>query len=171
MEIEPIDKREPVSTNDFFLRLRQLYPINLIYYPGSGRDGKLFGAFQESEVVLLDDELLHDRDLSVEGPWIRKNSYLYSSMQYKPFVFADYNHAPFRDEVFDAVFINCNYTDEEGFSDMLRTLKVGGLVIFGDVFLNDFADEDLDRLEDVELSFSNMNAGRFNPWLVAKKTR
>lgn len=163
------DSRDPVPTEEFLRRLRELYPINLIYYPGSGKDSKLFGPFQEQEVVLLDDQLLHQRNLNVEGPWIKEHSHLYSLMQHKPFVFADYNYAPFKDGVFDAVFINCCYTEDEGFNEMLRTLKVGGLVIFGDIFFNAFADEDLDRLEEIELPFRNADAAEFRPYIVAKK--
>ncbi len=172
MESEPTDTREPVSTKNFFLRLRQLYPINLIYYPGSGRDTKLFKAFEKHEVVLLDDDGLNDWDKTHQGDWTNRGlTGLYYTMQREPFVFADYRQAPFRDEVFDVVFINCNYTDESGFRDMLRTLRVGGLVIFGDIFLNHFPDEDLDRLEEVKLPFRNIEASKFRPFLVAQKVK
>lgn len=76
---------------------------------------------------------------------------------------------PIKDGVFDAVFVNCCYTDEEGFRDMLRTLKAGGLVIFGDIFLNEFYDEDLDQLEEIELPFRNSEAGTFRPFYVGRK--
>lgn len=170
MENEPTDTREPVSTEEFFVRLRQLYPLNLIYYPGSGRDTRLFSAFKKHEVVLLDDDGLHDWNKAYDEIWTnRGHTELYYAMQNEPFVFADYRKAPFKGETFDAVFVNCCYTDEEGFRDMLRTLKVGGLVIFGDIFLNDFYDEDLDQLEEIELPFRNSEAGTFSPFYVGRK--
>lgn len=170
METQPIDIREKVSTEEFFLRLRKQFPINSIYYPGSGNDGRLFKFFQESEVFLLDNDNIHNLEtpVNIRSKKIRGSFFLYL-MRNKPFVFAHQSFSPFRDETFDAVFYNDNHSTPQDFKDMVRVLKVGGLMIVGEVCVGEISEEDDDRLEKVELPF--INTDPYKPFVIRQKVR
>ena len=105
----------------FFHELKNRYQISLIYYPGCWNDRILDNYFKRNEIVYLDDDKASARyNVSVIG------SYGYYQR------FGVFGHSPFKDEVFDAVFHHDNDADKEEFSDILRVLKSGGIIIHSD---------------------------------------
>lgn len=109
----------------FLKKLRETYPIGLIYYPGSGSNTSLEENFSRSEIICLDSDRneLYKRD---------SMSRIQKGNEPAKRVTASYGNSPFKDEVFDAIFFEDNHAEPEDFEEMLRTLKPGGLVIAGD---------------------------------------
>lgn len=95
----------------FYDELRTLLPKKpLIYYPASASDDHLKTFLPDARVIHLDSD---------PGCPIPEEQ-----------IVADYNRSPFKDEVFDAIYYKDNHADNIGFKEMLRTLKIGGLIIF-----------------------------------------
>lgn len=115
---------QPVTDYLFFKRLRELYPINTVYYPGCGSDKQLEDIFAKNEIIYLDDgdRILFIADASGE---------IERGIKTAGRATANYGHAPFKDEVFDALYFKDNHADAREFEGMLRLVKPGGLVIIG----------------------------------------
>jgi SAM-dependent methyltransferase len=94
-------------------RLQEDLSFSRIYYPGSGSDRLLEMAFADLPVlsVHLDDELTRTvgTKTSVQG---------------------DMGSSPFAEGTFDAVFMQCLHPRPDEFEELLRTLRVGGVVIY-----------------------------------------
>ncbi len=115
-------KPEPVTDYLFFKKLRELYPIKTVYYPGCGSDKKLEDYFAKEEIVYLDNGYRRMFILDAQQEIER-------GIKTAGRVSADYGRAPFKDEVFDALYFNDNHADSKEFEEMLRLVKPGGLVI------------------------------------------
>lgn len=135
---------QKISEAEFLKRVRDLYGISRIYYPGHGGDTFLEDAFKPSEIVYLDDE----------GD---------DAIIYKPnrmYVKGDFGKSPFRNGTFDALFYQENHANLWQTIEMLRTLRRGGVVIHGIdfCFLQSVDEEDFARIPGcvkVELPFYN----------------
>ncbi len=119
-------RRELVSVKEFWSRLAEHFPVRLVYYPGCGSnasraDKLLTEALGEEEIVRLD-----------EDP---------SSIIRRSYVRAEYQRPPFRDRVFDVLFIQDLHADEpERMQSILRTVRNGGLIIYSTYSCGDRGD-------------------------------
>jgi len=104
-----------VERYEFLRNLRKGFGISSIYYPGVGYDAsQLYKAFLPNEIIYLDSSIN-----PLQGKILKGRS-----------VQAGMGHAPFRDRVFDAVFIQDIHAQDSEIEEMLRTLTPDGLVIF-----------------------------------------
>lgn len=101
-----------LTEQDFLKRLRELFKISQIYYPGNGYDEILERSFELEEIVYLDEDM--PRKPRSKARYIR----------------GDYGKAPFRDDFFDALFYKDNDSNLPETIEMLRTLRRGGIVIY-----------------------------------------
>ncbi len=143
--IIPPDVQNPslVPEETFWERLKQQYPISRIHYPGFFMDYQLTtnGKFTPDQIVYLErDKLLSPNPFHVKG---RAES------------------APFIDGAFDAVFMQDLHADAKMLSEILRTLKTGGLLIYSDKLISNCSSPSVDfplvntdpNLEKVKLPF------------------
>lgn len=94
----------------------------LVYYPGCGEDDTPAKFFPNTISVDFDPRLVDHFGLDfVTPPSLPSN-----------FMLADYNHPPFADETFNAVYCYDTHADKEEFAQILKALKVGGFVVFSD---------------------------------------
>ncbi|MBI2101150.1 hypothetical protein HYT53_00925 [Candidatus Woesearchaeota archaeon] len=136
--------RQQLSRRDFLRKVRELFNIALIYYPGYGEDNFLEEVFKAEEIVYLDNES--------GGPISYKAN--------RNYVKGDFGKPPFKDGTFDAIFYQENHADLEETIKMLRTLRRGGIVIHSDdeCILQCLDEEDFMRmpgLSKIDLPFSN----------------
>lgn len=111
------------NKSEFFEQIKGLLPENpIIFYPGSGPDDSLTLFFDESRIIHL------DRDPSCEAP---PNS-----------VAGQYAHNPLKDDSVDLMYISDNHANEEEFNILLKSVKIGGYVIFDDDTCGPYKPED-----------------------------
>ncbi len=99
----------------YLSRLRQLFPISRIYYPGCGNDVILEGPFKPEEIVYLDED-----GEDIPKKW-RRPPY--------NFVLGDYGRHRFEDNFFDAIFYQDNHANREETRTIRRTLRPEGIII------------------------------------------
>lgn len=109
-----------LDAESFLRSLAVSHPTNSIYYPGSGKHSGLEKVFPRETIYYLDDNPGEFESFS--NPVNEKS---------RNCITADYTKSPFRDKVFDALFFEDNHATPEEFEEMLKTLKVGGVVIMG----------------------------------------
>lgn len=104
--------RAKVSPAAYFRWLKDIFPIERIYYPGFGDDYILESAFKESEIFYLDND---------QKTRLRRN-----------LVIADLNegYSPFKDGSFDAIFVQDIHLEEWDVEEFVRILKPHGIIIF-----------------------------------------
>lgn len=100
---------------DFFDKVKGLLPPKpLVFYPGSGGDRTLTKYFDSANIVHMDKS--PDWDLPPNS------------------VLGVYELIPFREEVFDMLYVSDNHATEEEFNLMLDTVKKDGVVVFDSMF-------------------------------------
>ena len=117
----------PIELQDaFFDRIKSIYKISKIYYPGCGKD-RILNHYFGSGIVYLENNL-NDfrRDLLTRAS-------RYSLGYTHEFLIGDYGTNLIKPEVFDAVFLNDSDADRNEMVAILSTLKYGGIVINNDV--------------------------------------
>lgn len=103
--------RENIDKQTYLARLRSLYPISQIYYPGCWNDHSLEETFDPKEIIYLDSDF--------RGIKPRKK-----------LVVAKMEVPPFIEGIFDAMFYQDVDVEPPAFKAALRTVRLGGLVIF-----------------------------------------
>lgn len=106
-----VPESEFVEANVYLRTLKSDFNIHSIYYPGCGDDTMLEHVFSTDEIVYMDNS---DKSLGRRG---------------KRFVVGDHDAIPFRDGVFDAIYYCDCHANGQQFLEMLRALRVGGIVI------------------------------------------
>lgn len=121
-----VPERKSVGINTYFQSLKQDFDINRIYYPGCGSDTTLEQAFSTDEIFYMDAD---DSGLSMEG---------------RHFVYAHHDAIPFLNGYFDAIFYRDCHANDQQFLEMLRVLRVGGIVIRNeDICVNEIGHEEM----------------------------
>ena len=118
--IEPSLETKPkeVSQTSFLRTLKTDIPIKRIYYPGFEKDFLLELAFDPSEIYYLDNNKYATNRLKKRGQHV---------------ILGDMRCSPFKDDAFDAVFIKDIHANRAKFMDIIRTLRIGGIVIYSTV--------------------------------------
>lgn len=106
--IAEIKPRIFVDNETFLQRVRDLFPIQTIFYPGPEYDNSLETIFSPDEITYLDRN---------KAP---KNGHV---------IFADYNDIPIPDESFDALFLQDNHPTRDQLDKIITKLKPGGVII------------------------------------------
>lgn len=127
-------------SREYFFALKDLYPgINRICYGGVGDDYETFaGLERDLHVITLD----HESGFS---------TYLRERSEFPNYVTADFSSMPFKDGVFDVVFIQD--ADSVSYGDMFRTLKTGGLFVFSSIdcgILFNLTHTDFDKIDNLK---------------------
>ncbi|GEM_PF-5173103 len=94
----------------------------LVYYPGCGDDDTPAKFFPNTISVDFDPRLVDHFGLDFATPPSLPPN----------FVLADYNHPPFANRTFDAVYYCDAHANKKEFIRILNALKVGGFVVFSD---------------------------------------
>ncbi len=101
-----------VGQDQFWTELQQSFPISHILYPGCGNDNTSTRSVRDGVIVYLDKA----RGYLVERQGCRINA-----------VFA---HLPFRDAIFDAIFLQDAHAETDEVTEITRTLRPGGFLIY-----------------------------------------
>ena len=107
--------KETVDPQEFLKRLKEMFRISRIYYPGAGfpRDQFLEGPFKLEEIVYLEKK----KDIPVH---FRDKGY---------YVIGDFGKLPFRDGSFDALYYHDNHAKLPETDDMIKIVRLGGIII------------------------------------------
>ncbi len=119
LPLTPEQKRKFTVTGIFLERVKNIYDINSIYYPGCSSENILESAFTPDQIYYLDKN-------------IRRTDAPHA-------IIGDYLHPPFPFETFDALFLNdihlhefkSNLRPKQALQQVLSSIKKDGLVIVG----------------------------------------
>lgn len=101
-----------VNQDQFWTKLQQLILISRGLYPGCGNDNTLTSSFGPSVIVYLDKA----RGYLVERQGQRVN--------------ASFARLPFRSDVFDVIFLQDAHAEVDEVTEIISTLRPGGLLIY-----------------------------------------
>jgi hypothetical protein len=109
-------RRSGMKPHEFIKRLIKDFRLNSVYYPGSGTDFTLDQVFGEKLIVYLDDEFDGRRFRSGENKG--------------DFVVGRIENSPFKDGIFDSLYIQDIHAVDYEFPSMLSKVKPKGIIIF-----------------------------------------
>lgn len=109
---EPIQEKETIDPDIYLQKVRDMFSVCNIYYPGCWDDDVLETAFPPEEIFYLDKD---PNEFDPPRPH---------------YVQADVLDAPFEDGFFDAAFIQDMHETPEELAAILKKVKSQGIVIY-----------------------------------------